>query len=126
MTMESFEKEPETITDDWVLNNLKKRLAEIESDLARAKKVEDVDTTGEDDVEQREQENEDAPLKELLETEKDLTKAKIEWVKKHGDACIEPDCRNKVPAGRRKYFGVACSDHMDNEEQYLKDLPLRS
>jgi hypothetical protein len=115
---------PEVIDDQWVLNKLAERLAEIEASLAGVNKVEAVNTTGEDDEEQREEKNENEPLKELLQTEQGLIKARLDWVNAHGDACIAPNCPNKVPVGRRRNLGVTCPADMNNEEQILRERAM--
>ena len=127
MAMEDpINSSPERITNEWVLNSLKERLKKIESDLAEAKQIEQTDTTGEDDTEQREARDERDEMKDLLQTEKKLIEAKIGWITEHRDACIAPNCPNKVPTGRRKNLGVTCSEHMNDEGLFIKDLPFRS
>jgi len=126
MAMETVSNTPKVeITDAWVLDNLKKRLEEIELSLVNAQKVEDVVTEGEDDVELREARSEQDEMRDVLLTEKKLIEAKIGWVTNRGDACVAPDCKNKVSEGRRRNLGVTCPVHMNDEGILIRDLPFR-
>jgi len=119
MSMENLKIEQE-ITDEQVTSLLRERLEKIESDLAE-QKIEETDTTGEDDIEIREARSEQEPMRDILVAEKEMVQEKIKWVKENGDACVALNCSNKVPAGRRENLGVTCALHMDQEEEILKE-----
>lgn len=114
------------ISDEEILSLLENRLIEIRKNLKKTDSVEDpgLQADDEDTLEAGEEKDVQHALgNELKEGEMEIL-GSIKWIKEHGNACAFAGCHNTVSNERRLAdpASITCTEHMDEEDQILRDL----